>query len=114
MLRSSPTGDFDERKPAMFRHSPGPWQATECDEPDERQVVDAKLQVIADVYGVRLKASDPGFEQDQLNGDAALLGSALAMYTLLREIATYMHDTGVSDDPLADKIAILLNNIEEP
>jgi hypothetical protein len=112
MLRSSLTGDFDERKPAMFKHSPAPWNVYPGDELDELQVVDANTWRVATVFGDP-KSCNPGPQQDQLRGDAQLIAAAPQMYALLRQIMSYMHDVAMDDDPLAEKIAILLNNIEE-
>jgi hypothetical protein len=112
MLRSSLTGDFDERKSAMLKHSPAPWRVDPGDTLDERHIINAEIEVIASVYGAP-EAYDPGPEQDQLNANATLISAAPQMYALLRQVAAYMHDVAMDDDPLAEKITILLNNIEE-
>jgi hypothetical protein len=112
MLHSSPTDDFDERKSAMLKHSSAPWHVYPGDEPDELQIIDANTLRVANVFGDE-KSSDPGPQQDQLRNDARLIAAAPQMYALLREIATYMHDVGMDDDPLVEKITVFLNNLEE-
>lgn len=90
----------------MINHSPTPWTIEPSDELENREIWDAKLQCVCQIYGPP-EAGHSGPEQDILEADARLIQAAPAMYAFLREIINYPDEIGY------EKITNLLNDIEE-
>ena len=97
----------------MIKHSPLPWTIESGEEPEHRQIWDANLQCVAEIYGPP-EAEYPGPAQDILNNDTKLIAAAPRMYALLKSIATSYMDMNDRKSPWKIHVENLMNDIEEP
>ena len=96
----------------MLKHSPTPWTIEPGDEPETREIWDAKLQCVAHVHG-HPEAEHEGRERDQLEADTRLLHAAPRMYALIQQLVQFEVVSMIAHDWHCDATN-LLNDIEEP
>lgn len=96
----------------MLKHSSTPWTIEPSDEPENREIWDAKLQCVATVYG-HPEAQHAGPEQDQLEADTRLLHAAPRMYALIRDMVAMNLARAITPEWHLQAENVL-NDIEEP